>query len=103
MAVGSWVKPKSIEEFKRTGLNVRACDKRVKVHEQLQQLRAWTIYVTRRSTHLLDEGRKYLYKQRQDGTYTPEPIDFFNHGIDALRYACNPALVSHGTGRYYLR
>lgn len=71
--------PKSIEEIKRAGLNVRACDKRIKVHEQLQQLRAWTIYVTRRSVHMQDEGRKYLYKQRPDGTFTQEPIDFFNH------------------------
>ena len=68
------------------GLHIKACDKRVQVREQLQALQAWTIYVTRRSAHLIDEGRKYLFKQRPDGTYTNEPIDFFNHGIDALRY-----------------
>ena len=91
--------PKSIEEVKRYGLNVRACDKRIKVHEQLQQLRAWTIYVTRRSVHMLEEGRKYLYKQRPDGTFSQEPIDFFNHTTDALRYSCAPVLdhVSRGT------
>ena len=92
--------PKSIEEIKRTGLNVRACDKRVKVHEQLQQLRAWTIYVTRRSVHMLDEGRKYLYKQRPDGTFTQDPIDFFNHTTDALRYSAAPVLEHVSRGRY---
>ena len=93
--------PKSIAEIAGTGLDVRACDKRVAVREQLQAMRGWTIYVTRRSTHLLDEGRKYLYKQARDGTYTPEPIDFFNHGIDGLRYACGPyVLTQSATGVY---
>ena len=95
--------PKSIREVADYGLDVQACDKSVKVHEQLQQLRAWTIYVTRRSTHLHDEGRKYLYKQRPDGTYTPEPIEFFNHGIDTLRYAAISPLQNAGAGIYHLR
>lgn len=92
--------PKSISEIAGRGLNVQACDKRTKVHEQLQQLRGWTIHVTRRSTHLLDEGRKYLYKQRPDGSFTAEPIDFFNHGCDALRYACVSPLSRAGYGVY---
>ena len=95
--------PKSIAEVSGYGLDVRACDKSTKVHEQLQQLRGWKIYVTRRSTHMLDEGRKYLYKQRPDGTYTPEPIDFYNHTTDALRYAVITPLASAGAGTYHLR
>lgn len=85
--------PKSITEISRYGVKIRACDKRVKVREQLQSLRAWTIYVTRRSANLLNEGRKYLFKQLPDGTYSNDPIDFFNHGIDALRYACGPFIL----------
>lgn len=92
--------PKSISEVSGYGLNVKACDKSTKVREQLQQLRAWKIYVTRRSVHLLDEGRKYLYKQRSDGTFTPEPIDFFNHGCDALRYAVVSPFARAGYGVY---
>lgn len=79
--------PKSIEEVSACGVNVRGCDKKTAVREQIQALQSWTIYVTRRSVDLINEGRKYLFKQRPDGTYTNEPIDFFNHGIDALRYA----------------
>lgn len=96
--------PKSIAEIAGRGCNVRACDKRVKVHEQLQALRGWTIYVTRRSVHMLDEGRKYLFKQRSDGTYANEPIDFFNHSIDALRYACGPYITTAaGSGIYHVK
>lgn len=93
--------PKSIAEVSAAGLNVKACDKRVQVREQIQTLRAWTIYVTRRSVELLDEGRKYLFKQRPDGTYTNEPIEFFNHGIDALRYAVYTGVIGQqGRGLY---
>ena len=93
--------PKSIAEVSGYGLDVQACDKRVAVHEQLQSLRGWTIYVTRRSVKLLDEGRKYLYKQLPDGTFSKEPIDFFNHGIDALRYAVNP-YIGQQAGQYVI-
>ena len=92
--------PKSIAEVAGYGLHIKACDKRVQVREQLQALQAWTIYVTRRSAHLIDEGRKYLFKQRPDGTYTNEPIDFFNHGIDALRYAVYSGVIGKTGGHY---
>lgn len=93
--------PKSIAEVAGYGLNVKGCDKRTAVREQIQSLQAWTIYVTRRSADLLDEGRKYLYKQRPDGSYTNEPIEFFNHGIDALRYACWSGVIgTQGKGQY---
>ena len=90
--------PKSITEVANFGLNVRGCDKRVRVAEQLQAMRGWSIYVTKRSVHLLDEGRKYLYKQRPDGSWTNDPIDFFNHLIDALRYACGPYVLQSKAG-----
>ena len=81
-------------------MNVVACDKRTAVREQLQSLQAWTIYVTRRSVDLINEGRKYLYKQRPDGSYTNEPIEFFNHGIDALRYATWSGVLGKTGGTY---
>lgn len=93
--------PKSIEEVARYGLNIRACDKRTAVREQIASLQGWTIHVTRRSVDLINEGRKYLFKQRSDGTFTNEPIEFFNHGIDALRYACYTGVVLAGARGSY--
>lgn len=92
--------PKSIAEVAGYGLNVRACDKRVTVREQIQTLRSWTIYVTRRSVNLQDEGRKYTFKQTRDGTWTNEPIEFFNHGMDALRYGTLSQMSNAGYGVY---
>lgn len=95
--------PKSIKEVEGYGVNIKGCDKRTQVREQIQALQAWTIYVTKRSADLINEGRKYLFKQRPDGTYTNEPIDFFNHGIDALRYACYSGVISlQGKGKYII-
>lgn len=95
--------PKSIKEVEGYGVNIKGCDKRTTVREQLQTLQAWTIYVTKRSADLINEGLKYLFKQRPDGTYTNEPIDFFNHGIDALRYACYSGVISlQGKGKYII-
>lgn len=91
--------PKSIAEVAGYGLNVTGCDKSTKVSEQIQHLQAYTIYVTRRSTELIVEGQKYLFKQRADGAFTNEPIDFFNHGIDAMRYGAWNA-VNRAPGKY---
>ena len=95
--------PKSIKEVEGYGLDVKGCDKRTQIREQIQSLQAWTIYVTKRSADLINEGRKYLYKQRPDGTYTNEPIEFFNHGIDALRYAVySGVILNQNKGKYIL-
>ena len=95
--------PKSIKEVEGYGLNVKGCDKRTQIREQIQSLQAWAIYVTKRSADLINEGRKYLYKQRPDGTYTNEPIEFFNHGIDALRYAVySGVILNQNKGKYIL-
>lgn len=95
--------PKSIKEVEGYGLDVKGCDKRTQIREQIQSLQAWTIRVTKRSADLINEGRKYLYKQRPDGTYTNEPIEFFNHGIDALRYAVySGVILNQNKGKYIL-
>ena len=95
--------PKSIAEIAGYHLNVKPCDKRTTIREQIQLMQPWTIYVTRRSADLLEEGRKYTFKERPDGTYTNEPIEFFNHGMDALRYACYTGVImGQARGRYII-
>ena len=39
-------------------------------------------------TALIREFNKYKWKEDQAGKATNEPIDKFNHGIDAVRYVC---------------
>ena len=44
------------------------------------------IFVTNRSVNLKKEFKNYTYRQNKDGKWLNEPIDSFNHGIDAVRY-----------------
>lgn len=44
------------------------------------------IFVTERSYNLLKESRNYTWDKDKDGNYINQPIDAWNHGIDAVRY-----------------
>jgi phage terminase large subunit len=79
--------PKSIHELKRLGHKVRPVEKgRDSVNYGIQILQQKHMLVTRRSSNLLDEFSKYMWKKLKDGGYDTTPIDAFNHACDALRY-----------------
>ena len=44
------------------------------------------IKVTKRSYNLLEELRNYTWDKDKDENFINEPIDAWNHGIDASRY-----------------
>ena len=79
--------PKSIEEIRRNGYNIMAANKGAdSIRYGISLLQQQRFHVTKRSTHLEDELRKYKYKEDKNGNVLNEPIDAFNHLIDAMRY-----------------
>ena len=50
-------------------------------------MQRYKIHITKRSGNLIREFKNYKWKEDQAGKATNEPIDKFNHGIDAVRYA----------------
>lgn len=79
--------PKSIHELKRLGHQVKPVEKgRDSINYGIQILQQKHMLVTRRSTNLLDEFSKYMWKKLRDGGYDTTPIDAYNHACDALRY-----------------
>ena len=79
--------PKSIQELKRFGHNIKPVEKgRDSVNYGIQIIQQKKMYITKRSTNLLDELNKYMWKKNRDGGYDNTPIDAYNHAIDALRY-----------------
>jgi len=54
----------------------------------LDILKRFRILITKRSGNLIREFNSYKWKEDQSGKATNEPIDKFNHGIDAVRYVC---------------
>lgn len=84
--------PKSIEEIRRNGINIVACDKDAPVRSdklkfQLQWMQGWKLFVTKRSINLIKELRNYTWAKDKDGNTLNQPIDKWNHILDALRYA----------------
>jgi len=82
--------PKSIEELRRLGYrNIRGAVKGSdSVRAGIQKLRGFQVHVNPESVNLINEYYNYAYR-----TGTDQPIDAYNHLIDAFRYA-----LSHDQG-----
>ena len=80
--------PKSIEELRQAGLNVEPAEKgRDSINVSIDILRSKRLNITRDSIYLRKELSSYKYKvDKINGKSLNEPIDSFNHLIDALRY-----------------
>jgi len=79
--------PKSIEEIFRMGWNIHPCVKgQDSVRNGIALMKTKRIHVTPRSSNLQREFSSYCYRQDKNGKWLNEPIDMFNHGIDAIRY-----------------
>ena len=79
--------PKSIRELNHLGLNVEACVKGAdSVINGIDILKRYVLNVTRRSTGLRKELQNYKWRVTKDGVTTNQPVDCFNHAIDAIRY-----------------
>jgi phage terminase large subunit len=97
--------PKSIAEIGRdTGLNILASNKTAPGNKdrlvfQIQWLQGWKLYVTKASVNWIKEGRNYTWAKDRDGRLTNQPIDTWNHLMDATRYALYSELAG-GAGSY---
>lgn len=81
---------KSIEEIKRCGVNrIRACTKgKDSIIHGIDKLQSYEIIVHSECTEIKTEFENYSWKKdKATGLYINEPIDAFNHYIDALRYS----------------
>jgi phage terminase large subunit len=81
--------PKSIVELCRRGWIVKPSLKgRDSVIAGIDWIKQKKIYVTKSSTNLIKELRNYKWAKDRDGKPTNQPIDSWNHCMDAIRYAC---------------
>jgi len=79
--------PKSIEELQRLGWNFKSAKKGPdSIKNSIDILRRYKINVTRRSVNLRKELGRYKWKVDRSGKAVNEPVDAYNHLIDALRY-----------------
>jgi phage terminase large subunit len=52
----------------------------------LQKMQEYELCVTKDSINLIKELKNYTYRKDKNGKWLNEPIDAFNHAIDAIRY-----------------
>lgn len=82
--------PKSIEELRRKGITrISACSKgKDSIIHGIQALQQYQIIVHPSCEGIITEFENYSWqKDKKTGEYLNQPIDSFNHYIDALRYS----------------
>lgn len=79
--------PRLIQEISNAGIIIYPADKyKGSVMGGILKMMEYKICITRKSENLIREFRNYVYEQNKDGKFINEPIDAYNHGIDATRY-----------------
>jgi len=88
--IGDSAEVKSIEELRRDGLYriYPAVKGAGSILQGIQKLQQYDIIVDPSCEHVITELQNYSWKKdRQSGEYINEPVDEFNHCLDALRYS----------------
>jgi phage terminase large subunit len=86
--VADSAEPKSIDELRSYKLQVTGAHKGPgSVLQGIQNVQAQWISVTKRSINIIKEYRNYVWITDKDGRILNEPVDIYNHAMDAGRYA----------------
>ena len=87
LIVADCAEPKSVKELNNEGLwVVESIKGKDSVNNGIDILKRYHINITRRSVGIISNMQQYKWKKTRDGETTNQPIDAFNHGIDAIRY-----------------
>lgn len=79
--------PKSIEEIRRSGFNIKPTVKgKDSINFGIDILQERELLVTQRSINTIKEFRSYIWDNDKTGKRINKPIDDWNHSIDAIRY-----------------
>lgn len=88
--------PKSIAEINRYGFKIKPADKGPdSVNFGIDVLQEEEFYVTKRSTNMIKELRKYMWDKDKAGKTLNKPVDAFNHCIDPMRYLATSKMSKH--------
>lgn len=80
-------RPETIEEIRRYGFKIKRADKgKGSIIYGISLMQEKNLLVTERSKETQEEFDKYAWAKDKDGVALNEPIDKYNHSIDAIRY-----------------
>ena len=93
---GDSADPRLIQEIRNRGVNIYPVDKYPgSVVAGIDKIKEYELFVTKRSYHIMEELRNYVWDKDKDGHYINEPIDAWNHCVDPIRYY----ILGHILGR----
>lgn len=79
--------PRLIQEIHNGGIKIYPVEKGAgSIIAGIDKMKSLNIFVTERSYNLRKEFLNYVWDKDKDGNYINQPIDAWNHGIDATRY-----------------
>lgn len=88
---GDCAERKSIDEIKDKGVNIDPTEKgKDSIIHGIQWIQQYKLIVDERCFKVREELDNYTWKKdKKTGEYINEPVDTFNHTIDAIRYGLN--------------
>lgn len=93
--------PKSIDEIHKFGINIKPAKKgKDSVNHGIDLMRRHRLFWHEKSINGVREMRNYKWQEDKNGRLTNQPIDAYNHLIDAARYCVTMALGNPNYGRY---
>jgi phage terminase large subunit len=88
--------PKSVQEFVSLGINAHSVKKGPgSVESGIKKIQSFRNVVIHEDNcpNTLAEFKNYQWKVDKAGGRLPEPVDAFNHAIDAIRYALSTEMI----------
>lgn len=79
--------PRLVQEIHNGGARIYPVEKGAgSIIAGIDKMKSLNVFVTENSYNLRKEFRNYVWDKDKDGNYINQPIDAWNHGIDATRY-----------------
>lgn len=79
--------PRLVDEIYNAGIDIHPVHKYGgSVLAGIQKMKEMRIVITKRSPNVKREFKNYTYRQDKNGNWLNEPVDAYNHAIDAVRY-----------------
>jgi phage terminase large subunit len=88
---GDCAERKSIDEIRDKGVNIEPTEKgKDSIIHGIQWIQQYELIVDERCFKVREELENYTWKKdKKTGEYINEPVDTFNHTLDAMRYGLN--------------
>lgn len=100
--VADCAEPKSIKEIRSQGWMVEPARKgKDSINTGISLLNRYVKHITQRSTNILNEYRNYRWLTDEFGKATNQPVDRYNHSIDAQRYVALNKLIQSNSSLSY--